>query len=143
MSIRPKVVFTEETATHITFRGGDFAKKEVLNWRFDLTDGKFTRLTVTFVRSSLKDEKGWLNDQLRDYLLDLLAQKYGKPNILGDGDHSETIWTFPDTFVPSASKTINLYYRWFGSEPRVQLIYSEERPQKPKATNSVSPKDDI
>jgi hypothetical protein len=143
MSMRPGVTFAEETPTYILFRGGQFATKDVENWRFEFTEGKFTKAVIRFVRSSLRDADGWLNDQNHRYVHDQLVQKYGKPKQMSDRDHRQTVWTFPDALIPGAAKTITLYYRWFNTDRRITLTYSDDRPTKAKTPGTPNPKEDL
>ena len=121
LSTRPGVAFSAETPEQIAFTGGTFAGKNVQAWRFDFRNGKMTKATVSFKLSDLKDEKGWINDQVFNDLHRQLDQKYGKGKFLRNVARVEVNWSFP--IRPGASRTIQLYYYW--DEKRFDLTYSD------------------
>jgi hypothetical protein len=134
LSKRAGVTFDAETASVMTFNGGDFAEQAVESWRFGFTEGKFTKVNIRFVRREGRNEKGKpYNDLVFGGLHELLRKKYGSPKESSDKDHRHSTWTFPSPSVPGAKKEIVLNIRWSGSDPCIDLTYIDIPVRKPNS----------
>lgn len=101
----------------LTFRGGAISGQTVLNWIFEFTSDKLTKITLIFPIRHGPDGKGDFVGQDYNQLLKVLESRYGKSQqgklrATADPNFDAVHWQFSDTLNPKASKTIELYHGW-------------------------------
>lgn len=132
MAQRAGVTIKEETPERLILQGGMFATHTVERWDLEFPGGQFRRGTVyvTIPPGNAQDGVPLRNHQFEEYC-NSLTEKYGKGNKIGDGSHTECVWTWTTTDPRSSQKdtiSILLFYGW---GPYVFKVQYSSKPPDP------------
>ncbi len=128
LALSSGAIVKEDTPDRIVLTGGTFETYPVERWELDFVSGKFTKGVVKLVRRDVKNEKGWICEQISHAIIESLEKKYGKSGNTHDGSHTEQFWESKDSL--EAAKKIRFYFG-YGGDLRFDLTYSYDRTASP------------